>query len=173
VIASGCKKRRWHSWQKIICKNQTYFHATPMLTQSPTPLAPAASDLLHAGGSAPDSKSPAVLDAQALDRLRALDPSGTSKLLMRVVQAFDASVARLLPQLIEALPTLEPHAIRHVSHTLKSSSATIGATKLSKLCAEVESMVRQDQTLGLAELIQQLIMEVGVAQAALQRVPIT
>jgi HPt (histidine-containing phosphotransfer) domain-containing protein len=144
-----------------------------MLTQSQSPLAPEATDHLHAGGGASDGGGPGVLDTQALDRLRALDPLGTSKLLSRVIQAFDTSVARLLPQLIEALPTLEPQAIRHVSHTLKSSSATIGANKLSKLCAQVESMVRQEQFEGLTEQIQLLITEVEVVQAALQRVPVT
>lgn len=93
--------------------------------------------------------TPATLDAAALARLQALDPSGENDLLPRVLRAYQSSAARLMPQL-EAARLAGDHAgIRLVAHTLKSSSASIGALQLSILCAEVEALIRTETTDGL------------------------
>ena len=87
-------------------------------------------------------RPPTVLDETALARLRELDPRGENHLLERVLKAFDASVARLLPQLLQARATADQAAVRHVAHTLKSSSASIGAVALSQMCAGIEASAR-------------------------------
>lgn len=111
----------------------------------------------------------AVLDPQALARLRELDPDGQSKLLARVAQAFATSVARLLPQMKTAFEAGDLAAIRHVAHTLKSSSASIGAVKLSQLCADIEAMSRDGRVEGLADAIASFRSEVASAQSALKQ----
>lgn len=83
-----------------------------------------------------------VLDDAALQRLRDLDPSGQSRLVGRVMRAFEVSVARLGPQLRQARQQSDTAAIRHVAHTLKSSSASIGALKLSRIFADIETAIR-------------------------------
>ncbi len=93
----------------------------------------------------PTSPPASVLDAAALERLRELDPHGERGLLERVLNAFRSSSARLLPQLHAAQQQRDAAGVRHVAHTLKSSAATIGAIKLSTLCAEIESMIRLGQ----------------------------
>jgi PAS domain S-box-containing protein len=125
--------------------------------------APAAAD---AGG----AEDAGVLDAQALERLRELDPNGENHLMERVVSAFDSSVGRLMPQLEDALNSLELGGIRHVAHTLKSSSASIGAMKLSRMCADLEARARNEQADGMAERIALLQAEVEVVRVALKRV---
>jgi HPt (histidine-containing phosphotransfer) domain-containing protein len=109
-----------------------------------------------------------VLDAQALERLRELDPTGQNKLLERVFKAFEASIDRLMPQLEAARQASDWQAVRHVAHTLKSSSASIGALELSRLCAEVEAMVRQTQQGGLPEALDAMHAEVRRVRAALR-----
>ena len=71
-----------------------------------------------------------------------LDPTGENRLLERVLQAFQTSVARLRPQLDAGRVGGDRAAIRLVAHTLKSSSASIGAMRLSQLCAQVEALIR-------------------------------
>ena len=142
-----------------------------MLIQHLRPSAPAESGP-SGGGAAPAPAAAAgtdVLDAQALERLRELDPTGENRLMERVVSAFETSVARLMPQLQEALQSNELAGIRHVSHTLKSSSASMGAVKLSKMCAEIETMARQGLSDGMDERVAQLTAEVEVVRAALKR----
>jgi HPt (histidine-containing phosphotransfer) domain-containing protein len=127
---------------------------------------------LHAPADTGDSGSRsapmAVLDTESLNRLRDLDPNGENKLMERVVTAFENSITRLMPQLAEAVASNQLAGIRHVAHTLKSASASIGALKLSKICADVESKARLEQTEGLAEQAGELQSEVEVVRVALK-----
>jgi HPt (histidine-containing phosphotransfer) domain-containing protein len=99
------------------------------------------------------SVTPTVLDAEALARLRELDPSGKSRLLERVLRAFETSAARLGEQFTDARARSDMQGIRHVVHTLKSSSASIGALALARICAEIETSIRTE---ALADLRPQL-----------------
>jgi CheY-like chemotaxis protein len=120
-----------------------------MLSKHLRPHAPAESNDAAASGDAsalrePGSETPPGLDAVALGRLSELDPKGENRLLERVLRAFQASVARLRPQLEAAQHADDRPSIRLVAHTLKSSSASIGALRLSQLCAQIESAIRLD-----------------------------
>ena len=79
-----------------------------------------------------------VLDAAALARLQELDPGGSAGLLARVLAPYTQSLERLLGQLHAARQEADVQGQHHVVHTLKSSSASVGALKLAALCAEVE-----------------------------------
>ena len=94
----------------------------------------------------------AVLDEAALSRLRELDPSGSNRLMARVLTSFESSLARLMPLLVQAQAAQDCSGIRHVTHTLKSSSASIGALHLTKLCAELEAMARSGELEGLHKM---------------------
>ncbi len=85
-----------------------------------------------------------VLDPVALARLRELDPTGENKLVERVLKAFQTAAARLMPQLKAARAANDRTTVRLVAHTLKSSSASIGAVALSQLCSELEATIRND-----------------------------
>ena len=97
-----------------------------------------------------DAMSDDVLDAAAIARLVELDPTGKSRLLERVLRAFQTSAARLRPQLDAARQSGDSAAIRLVVHTLKSSSASIGALRLSQLCAQIETSIRLREGQALA-----------------------
>lgn len=94
----------------------------------------------------------AVLDAQALARLSELDPSGRAGLVERVLGTYVLSLQRLLEQLRVARGADDAEAIRHAAHTLKSSSASVGALDLSALCAQTEALVRDGGVGGRAAL---------------------
>jgi HPt (histidine-containing phosphotransfer) domain-containing protein len=63
--------------------------------------------------------------------------------------------------------------MRHVAHTLKSSSASVGALDLSRLCADIERRIRQDETEGLESLLDGMVTEsdrvLAVLKPALDR----
>jgi len=107
-----------------------------------------------------------VLDEEALRRLSELDPTGANHLLERVFQAFEASALRLLPQMHEALRKADYPGVRHVVHTLKSSSASIGALALSGLCADIERLLRSGDSAGAVPVIEQFHVEVHRVDAA-------
>jgi len=151
-----------------------------MLTKRLSPHAPAdAHESPMPGGAAAPAVRPSpatdragadgVLDSAALDRLRELDPKGANQLLARVIKAFETSAARLIPQLRDARRADDPAGVRHVAHTLKSSSASIGALKLSQLCAEIEAKARTDGLEGLDPRIESMCAEIEVVLQALKR----
>jgi HPt (histidine-containing phosphotransfer) domain-containing protein len=94
----------------------------------------------------------AELDEAALMRLRELDPCGTNQVVARVLQAFANSLQRLLPQGEQAFAQHDHDALRHVVHTLKSSSASVCALALSQRCAEIENRLRAGLDADLAAL---------------------
>jgi HPt (histidine-containing phosphotransfer) domain-containing protein len=108
-------------------------------------------------GTAGGAGAPAsVLDPVALSRLAELDPGGANRLLERVLQAFLTSLTRLRPQLAGGRASGDRAAVRLVTHTLKSSSASIGAMRLSQLCAEIETAIRLDPAADLDERLDAL-----------------
>lgn len=110
-----------------------------------------------------------ILDAGALAALRALDPTGASKLLERVLAAFQKSTGRLVPRLHAACLSGDAGAVREVAHTLKSSSASIGALGLSSLCANVETMIRNGFTGPLEPHVTALDAEIAIVLEALEK----
>ncbi|MFT3666468.1 Hpt domain-containing protein [Piscinibacter sp.] len=110
----------------------------------------------------------AVLDEQALERLRELDPKGENKLIERVLRAYETSALRLLPQLDAARAGRDRNGVRHVVHTLKSSSASIGALTLSQQCAAIEAIVRDGRADDLEPPLAALTAELAAVRAAIQ-----
>jgi HPt (histidine-containing phosphotransfer) domain-containing protein len=104
------------------------------------------------------------LDAQALARLHELDPDGRLGVVNRVLAAFENSVRRMVTQLEAQRDAGDAKLVANVAHTLKSSSASVGALSLSRACAEVEAKLRKGDTSGLHLDISRLISE---GQAAL------
>jgi HPt (histidine-containing phosphotransfer) domain-containing protein len=150
-------------------------HLTPpMLSLHPRSLAsPESPGGSAAGRSVPDSGGAdptlATLDAEALERLETLDPTGESRLMERVLQAFQNSAVRLLAQLEPARRNADRAATRIVAHTLKSSSASIGALTLSKLCAQVEAAIRLDTPVDLDADIAAMTDELDRVLRAIER----
>jgi HPt (histidine-containing phosphotransfer) domain-containing protein len=96
--------------------------------------APAAADAAEAGD--------AVIDATVLDRIRGMEQRGAPQLLARLIRTYLDTAARLVGDAERALEAGDPDALRHAVHTLKSSSANLGATTLSKHFAALELHAR-------------------------------
>ena len=144
-----------------------------MFSSSVSVHTPVAGDDASVGGGAPaGAPGRTVLDPVALARLQELDPTGANQLLQRVLKAFQTSVARLRPQAEAARRSGDNAAIRLVAHTLKSSSASIGALGLSALCAHIEASVRAepgaDQTANLDTLAAALDDVMGAIELRLR-----
>lgn len=110
----------------------------------------------------------AVLDEACLRRLHELDPDGANRVVERVLRAFEASLQRLLPQCAQAFVQADLDAVRHVVHTLKSSSASVGALELSRRCGEIENRLRALQNTELDTLLSGFDQEGQRVLAAVQ-----
>lgn len=91
---------------------------------------------------APPGPDAVQLDAGALARLHELDPDGRHGVVERVFKAFESSLDRMLGQLQAQRGGGDAAVVASVAHTLKSSSASVGALALAQVCAEVEQRLR-------------------------------
>lgn len=114
------------------------------------------------------------LDRAALDRLRELDPDGRLGVLQRVLTAFETSLARMLVQLqAESAPAGSegnPAVVATIAHTLKSSSASVGAVPLAAACADVERRIRAGEPGSLEADVQRIIAEGESALVAVRAI---
>ena len=109
-------------------------------------------------------RSPPVLDASVLDELREVLGDEVD----RIVQVYLEDAPRLIAQLERAAVANDPIALRVAAHTLKSSSANVGARTLSDAARELEHGAR-DGTLANPEvLVGRIVTEFAEVKRALQ-----
>jgi hypothetical protein len=121
-------------------------------------------DLNNSGSEGAASKP--VLDAACMAELRALDPDGKAQLVKRVLATYQASLAKLVDQLRVARVDGAWDQVSRVAHTLKSSSASIGALALSGVCADIERLLRANDRDAASALLDQFHAEVTRVDAA-------
>jgi HPt (histidine-containing phosphotransfer) domain-containing protein len=80
-----------------------------------------------------------VLDPVAIDRIRDMERRGAAKLLERLVRTYLATAGRLVDDVEAGFAREDVAAVRLAAHTLKSSSASLGAAALGGTCAAIES----------------------------------
>lgn len=111
---------------------------------------------------------PLQLDAQALAKLRELDPDGRHGVVQRVLQTFESTLQRQAAELREARDRGDVAVMGRIAHTMKPSSAAVGALALSALCADVERQVRNGETAGLLPRVENLLSEAERALVAVR-----
>lgn len=91
------------------------------------------------------------VDEATLDILRELADEDTPDFFSDLLESFLQDATRLGNELGQAVAAQDLELVARISHTLKSSSGNIGATKLAGLCADLESRARTDRSLNQAE----------------------
>ena len=109
-----------------------------------------------------------VLDAAALARLAELDPQGSAGLVQRVLATYANALERSRQELLLVRQPLQHEPLRQLAHTLKSSSASVGALALSALCAQVEHNMRSQQSNDIGTLLDAMQAEMQRVAGAVQ-----
>jgi CheY-like chemotaxis protein len=110
----------------------------PQTTPKPLPVAvPAAPEPADAAE---------VLDRRVLDQLGALRMNGKPDLLARTIKLYLVESPKLMQKLKQAALANDAPQIVRSAHSLKSSSANVGATLLSRYCADLETSARRADT---------------------------
>jgi signal transduction histidine kinase/DNA-binding response OmpR family regulator len=81
-----------------------------------------------------------VLDKGALRHIRELERESAPSVLTAVIHSYLEHTPQLLETLQAAVARADAAAMRHAAHTLKSSSANLGALTLSDLCGDLEAL---------------------------------
>lgn len=82
------------------------------------------------------------IDYKALDGIAALQRPNKPNLLERVVGLFESESPKCIAQILDGVAAGDLDSIRMGSHSLKSSSANIGAVDLSTRCRDIEVAAR-------------------------------
>jgi len=109
-------------------------------------------------------RSPPVLDSGVLGELReVLGPE-----VDRIVTVYLEDAPRLIAQLERAVASNDPIALRVAAHTLKSSSANVGATTLSEAARDLEHGARDGTLANPGSAVARIVGEFAQVRAALQ-----
>jgi PAS domain S-box-containing protein len=130
---------------------------------------PAASAPATAAQPAPRSHAKAgdVLDRQVLEQLSKVRTNGKPELLARVINLYLAESPKLVQKLKQAAGASDARAIARSAHSLKSSSANVGAKVLSGYCADIEASARRADTEEARKILAKIETEHGSVQSAL------
>ena len=128
-------------------------------SQAPLPAAEPAASPASAAAPQADGQAAESLDPKALRTLAGLEKQGSDELIARVVGAYLSSSTKLARGIQEAIQAADPKAMAAAAHTLKSSSAQVGAMKLSGLCKELEARGHSGSLEGAETLFQELSRE--------------
>jgi len=121
------------------------------------------------GGNVRPAQAGSVLDTAALDRIRQLQRGGGEALLRKVIGLYLADSQSLLDKIRLAASTSDARGMQMAAHTLKSSSANVGAMGLAERCRELEAAARNGSIAGAGEIVHGIESEHRNVCAALER----
>lgn len=96
----------------------------------------------------------AVLVDAPLDDIYQLDPDGGAMLVKSIVNIYLESSPKLIADILQGLASNNPELVFKSAHSLKSSSANVGAQKMQQLAKQLETLGRDkrlNQALSLSE----------------------
>jgi CheY-like chemotaxis protein/HPt (histidine-containing phosphotransfer) domain-containing protein len=83
-----------------------------------------------------------VLDAKVLESIREMAGAQADEFIAHLIQEYLKTAPQHIEQIREAIASANLEMLRQSSHTLGSSSATLGAIKFAKLCKQLENLAR-------------------------------
>jgi len=108
-----------------------------------------------------------ALDQRILGGLRELQEEGESDIVCELGELFMSNAPGRLELMCSALHIGDATALFRAAHDMKSSSANIGALRLSEICRQVEMMGRSGDLDGADERLILIDMEIARVRSAL------
>ncbi len=118
---------------------------------------------------APVEQTTTVIDESVLDNYRRIQQPGKPDIIKRLVDIYLGSSPDILRKISDAGAKGDMERLWQSAHSLKSSSANLGATTLAALCETVEEMGRNNQEDNLVEMIAKIEKEYTRVSRELQR----
>lgn len=128
---------------------------------------PRAGDEQEASATANSTRA-SPLDQAALDAIRVIETPENPNFLETIIAKYLVSAEELLASLGDALRHGDAKALHAAAHSLKSSSANVGAAGLSEFCRVLEEMARTDDLANARTLEAAVAQEFASVRAALE-----
>ena len=105
-------------------------------------------------------------DDASLERLKRF---GGGKLLGEMIALFCSAAPERIGAARAGVAARDAHATEQAMHSLKSSSAQLGALRMQRLCEQAETLARTGSVDRIAPLVQELEEEFPRVQSWLER----
>jgi signal transduction histidine kinase/CheY-like chemotaxis protein len=109
-----------------------------------------------------------TLDHSAIEAVRQLDPDGNDRLLSRLIALYRDDSSQLLADIDNAMKIRDAEGVARAAHTLKSSSANLGATNVAAIARQIEHSARGGDLNDLSSSVTSLRAQRTVALSELE-----
>lgn len=108
-----------------------------------------------------------VLDPQSIENLRALNPGDNDEFLREIAGIFLEDTPQRISDLDQSALAADVPKFTRAAHSIKGSSANLGATALRAAAEKLEHMARTQGLAGVAPLVEQVKAEFARTRDAL------
>jgi HPt (histidine-containing phosphotransfer) domain-containing protein len=108
-----------------------------------------------------------ILDQEAIDNLRALDPDGGDTFLREIVGIFFEDTPLRIAEIDKSLAAGDTATFVRAAHTIKGASSNVGAAALRAVAEQLEHRAKKDGLADVADLIAELKTAFATSQTAL------
>jgi HPt (histidine-containing phosphotransfer) domain-containing protein len=115
-----------------------------------------------------DEQDIPVLDLKVIESLKELGGEEDPTLFVDLVDLFVCDASKNIEALAAALASGDSQALQRAAHAMKSSSANVGALRMSKLCFEMEKLGRSGTCQGAETLVRATREQFSQVSSALQ-----
>ena len=110
------------------------------------------------------------IDKNTLQTIVSLQRPGKPSLLGRVVELFEKDSPAAISAIVAAVDTGDLEEVRIAAHSMKSSSAYLGASRLSEQCRNIEQAARNGSELECMAFCEGIEEEFDGALAELKEI---
>ena len=114
--------------------------------------------------------SKAVIERDAIDMIRSLQQPGEESILARILELYLDESNSLCEKINKGIAECNPELVEEAAHSLKSSSANVGAQQVSGLCMELENSGKSGELDRANELFEQFSQALDAAHQELRAI---
>ncbi len=111
-----------------------------------------------------------IIDAQAIENLRALNPGDNDEFLREIAGIFLDDTPQRIAELEQSFQAADIPKFTRAAHSIKGSSSNLGAQRLRAAAEKLEHGSRKTGVEGAGPLISEIKAEYAVAEKELRRI---
>jgi HPt (histidine-containing phosphotransfer) domain-containing protein len=112
---------------------------------------------------------PDVIDLTALQEIQKMAPTADHYFLVETIDLYFEESERLFLMFQDGIPSRDLKLLKRAAHTMRSSSATLGAKRLSLLCRHLENLVDSEELDNVTDWLETIELEYRQVERALKQ----
>jgi PAS domain S-box-containing protein len=112
---------------------------------------------------------PDVIDLAALQEIQKMAPTADHYFLVETIDLYFEETERLFLMFQDGIPSRDLKLLKRAAHTLRSSSATLGAKRLSLLCRHLENLIDSEELDNITDWLETIELEYRQVERALKQ----